>query len=74
MPDNAPSTDDGARNPTTPSDNAADQLIEVAAIAGGLAHEVRNALSTLRVGLQLLDEDWRELDTAEDGATADIYD
>ncbi|MCA9257264.1 MAG: hypothetical protein KDA33_16575, partial [Phycisphaerales bacterium] len=36
--------------------------------------KVRNALSTLRVGLQLLDEDWRELDTAEDGATADIYD
>ncbi|HPF38499.1 MAG TPA: ATP-binding protein [Phycisphaerae bacterium] len=74
MPDNVPTADGGEENPTTPTDSAADQLIEVAAIAGGLAHEVRNALSTLRVGLQLLDEDWRELDTTEDGATTDIYD
>ncbi len=51
---------------------AADQLIEVAAIAGGLAHEVRNALSTLRVGLQLLDEDWRDLDDADEASPSDV--
>lgn len=56
------------------ADSAADQLIEVSAIAGGLAHEVRNALSTLRVGLQLLDEDWRDLDDADDASVSDVRD
>lgn len=43
-----------------PLPNLADQIAELSAIAGGLAHEVRNSLSTLRVNLQLLDEDWSE--------------
>lgn len=56
------------------ADAAADQLIEVSAIAGGLAHEVRNSLSTLRVGLQLLDEDWRDLDATDDMSANDVRD
>ena len=43
-----------------PLPNLADQIVELSAIAGGLAHEIRNSLSTLRVNLQLLDEDWGE--------------
>lgn len=35
----------------------ADQLAFAAALASGLAHEVRNPLSTLRLNLQLLEED-----------------
>lgn len=68
-----PKSDDSIRS-VADADNPADQLIEVAAIAGGLAHEVRNALSTLRVGLQLLDEDWRDLDAAEDASQSDMFD
>lgn len=37
----------------------ADELAELATLAGGLAHEVRNPLSTLSVNLQLLAEDWQ---------------
>lgn len=44
------------------SSDSADQVVELSAIAGGLAHEIRNALSTLRVNLQLLDEDWGDLE------------
>jgi signal transduction histidine kinase len=36
-----------------------DRLIELSLLAGGLAHEIRNPLSTLRMNLQLLDEDLR---------------
>ena len=39
-------------------------IIELAELAGGLAHEIRNPLSTLKVNLQLLTEDLR--DTADD--------
>ena len=48
------------------STDSADQLAELSAIAGGLAHEIRNALSTLRMNLQLLDEDWGELEADPD--------
>lgn len=37
------------------------QLVELTAVTGGLAHEIRNPLSTLRVNLQLLGEDWRDI-------------
>ncbi len=37
---------------------AGEQVMEIAALAGGLAHEIRNPLSTLKVNLQLLGEDW----------------
>ncbi|MCB9852047.1 MAG: two-component sensor histidine kinase [Phycisphaerales bacterium] len=75
MPDHSkPTGGRSADEPAAFADNPADQLIEVAAIAGGLAHEVRNALSTLRVGLQLLDEDWRDLDAADDPSPTDVFD
>ncbi|MEE8170896.1 MAG: ATP-binding protein [Phycisphaerae bacterium] len=41
--------------------HAPDPVAELAAVTGGLAHEIRNPLSTLKVNLQLLREDWREL-------------
>lgn len=47
------------------------QLLEISAIAGGLAHEIRNPLSTLKVNLQLLDEDWRQLEAPPDAAPVD---
>ena len=52
-------------------------IVELSAAAGGLAHEIRNVLSTLRMNLQLLDEDWAEVqhsDIASDagGAPADL--
>lgn len=54
----------------TPSHGLADQIAELSAITGGLAHELRNPLSTLKVNLQLLDEDWRDLEAAAPGADA----
>ncbi len=44
-----------------PDRDAADQLAELTRVTGGLAHEIRNPLSTLRVNLQLLADEWREL-------------
>ncbi len=41
------------------------QLVELSALTGGLAHEIRNPLSTLKVNLQLLDEDWAKLETSD---------
>ena len=34
-----------------------ERIIEISRISGGLAHEIRNPLSTLLLNLQLLDED-----------------
>src|SRR5262245_12552693 len=49
----------------------AEQLVELSALTGGLAHEIRNPLSTLKVNLQLLDEDWKLIeDNAECGRDA----
>ncbi|NLX04188.1 MAG: two-component sensor histidine kinase [Phycisphaerae bacterium] len=41
-------------------------LEELSQLTGGLAHEIRNPLSTLRVNLQLLAEDLDELDGGND--------
>jgi len=41
-------------------------LEELSQLTGGLAHEIRNPLSTLRVNLKLLAEDLRELDVEND--------
>jgi signal transduction histidine kinase len=38
----------------------------ISQLSGGLAHEIRNPLSTLKVNLQLLSEDVRELGDSED--------
>ena len=45
-----------------PPPGAGELLIELAGLTGGLAHEIRNPLSTLKVNLQLLDEDWKKID------------
>lgn len=43
------------------------RIIEISELAGGLAHEIRNPLSTLLLNLKLLDEDLgRELDAGSD--------
>jgi len=39
------------------------QSTELATLAGGLAHEIRNPLSTIRMNLELLSEDLGELDS-----------
>jgi signal transduction histidine kinase len=43
----------------------AEQLVELSALTGGLAHEIRNPLSTLKVNLQLLNEEWGTLETGD---------
>lgn len=40
----------------------ADQYAEIAQLAGGLAHEIRNPLSTIRMNLDLLSEEVEELE------------
>jgi len=39
---------------------------ELTRLTGGLAHEIRNPLSTLKVNLQLLSEDWQAMAEEED--------
>src|SRR5579862_7740221 len=39
-----------------------DQYQEIARLAGGLAHEIKNPLSTIRLNMELLAEDFRESD------------
>jgi signal transduction histidine kinase len=48
---------------------AAERMAELATLTGGLAHEIRNPLSTLKVNFQLLAEDWQE---ATDAAESDL--
>ena len=53
-------------DPSRPDPALAEQLVELSAITGGLAHEIRNPLSTLKVNLQLLDEDWGQIEATPD--------
>ncbi len=46
---------------------ADDRVVEISMIAGGLAHEIRNPLSTLLLNLKLLEEDFAE----DESPTAD---
>ncbi len=54
---------------SSPDDSAAtvqrlmDQYTEIAKLAGGLAHEIKNPLSTIRLNMELLAEDLAELET-----------
>lgn len=41
-------------------------IAEMAALAGGLAHELRNPLSTMMINLKLLAEDLRDTDSRQD--------
>jgi signal transduction histidine kinase len=52
----------------------AEQLAEISALTGGLAHEIRNPLSTLKVNLQLLDEDWHRVENQESSNGDDARD
>src|SRR5690348_13255748 len=42
------------------------QAAEIAQLAGGLAHEIRNPLSTMRLNLDLLAEDFQDPQTPRD--------
>jgi two-component system, NtrC family, sensor histidine kinase HydH len=44
----------------------AEQYAEIAQLAGGLAHEIKNPLSTIRMNMELLAEDFRESDASRD--------
>ena len=49
-----------AVDPTELADRLRGQYDEIAQLAGGLAHEIRNPLSTMRLNLDLLAEDFRD--------------
>jgi signal transduction histidine kinase len=58
------------RTAATPQDDSAatvqrlmDQYTEIARLAGGLAHEIKNPLSTIRLNMELLAEDLGEPET-----------
>jgi signal transduction histidine kinase len=60
-------------NPTPPSPNAegvnqrlVDQYTEIARLAGGLAHEIKNPLSTIRLNMELLAEDFADAENPRD--------
>lgn len=59
MPSSNPSNDDLNRQ-------LADHYAEIARLAGGLAHEIKNPLSTIRLNMELLAEDFRDSDSARD--------
>lgn len=61
---------DRQTDPTGPLSPLVEQLAEISALTGGLAHEIRNPLSTLKVNLQLLDEDWQRVEN-QDGPGGD---
>ena len=46
-----------------------DRLAFLGALAGGLAHEVKNPLSTMSVNLQLMKEDWENPQTPKEART-----
>ncbi len=46
--------------------SAADNYTQLAALAGGLAHEIKNPLSTIRLNMELLGEDFAEPQTLRD--------
>ncbi len=43
-----------------------DQYTEIVRLAGGLAHEIKNPLSTIRLNMELLSEDLRESESPRD--------
>jgi two-component system, NtrC family, sensor histidine kinase HydH len=43
-----------------------DQYAQIVRLAGGLAHEIKNPLSTIRLNMELLSEDLRESDSPRD--------
>ena len=47
-----------------PETSRAETYAEFAALVGGLAHEIRNPLSTIRLNMELLAEDFETTDLA----------
>src|SRR5436305_11737244 len=50
----------GRSNVDEQQQRLADFYTEIAALAGGLAHEIKNPLSTIRLNMELLAEDFSE--------------
>src|SRR3954447_8501609 len=59
QPNVAPPADDSAAT----VQRLMDEYTEIAKLAGGLAHEIKNPLSTIRLNMELLAEDLAELET-----------
>jgi signal transduction histidine kinase len=57
---------DAAKSSTGEAKSAADHYTELAALAGGLAHEIKNPLSTIRLNMELLGEDFAEPQSPRD--------
>jgi len=43
----------------------AERWAHIGKLAGGLAHEIKNPLSTLNMNLQLMEEDWGDMESAD---------
>ncbi len=50
----------------SPDQRLVDQYTEIARLVGGLAHEIKNPLSTIRLNMELLAEDLADSDSARD--------
>lgn len=48
------------RKPSDENQRLIDQYTEIARLAGGLAHEIKNPLSTIRLNMELLAEDFQQ--------------
>ncbi|HLA85811.1 MAG TPA: ATP-binding protein [Thermoguttaceae bacterium] len=57
---------DSDRFPSDVNQKLVDQYHEIARLAGGLAHEIKNPLSTIRLNMELLAEDLTGSDSARD--------
>jgi signal transduction histidine kinase len=53
----------------TAEEKQGNRLAFLGALAGGLAHEIRNPLSTIAMNLQLLREDWADAETERERRT-----
>lgn len=53
-------------NPMTGKNISKDRLAELGTLAGGLAHEIKNPLSTIALNLALLREDWEGGESAKE--------
>ena len=52
-------------NDSTPIDELRKQYNELAGLAGSLAHEIKNPLSTIRMNMELLQEDFEEISSPD---------
>ena len=53
-------------SPDSVNQKLVDQYTEIARLAGGLAHEIKNPLSTIRLNMELLAEDFRSSEAPRD--------